>query len=89
MQNFCSCNNIKLFWLSVLPFDDLRVEAVASTLNTFSDLNDLVQYADLKYSFDMMKLAEESDIENKYCPRGHYVEEIHKLLAEEIINELN
>jgi hypothetical protein len=59
-----------------------------TALDNFNDLKDLVEYSKFKYSFDINEVALNSNIKNIYCPKGHYIEQIHDLLAEQISNKI-
>ena len=91
LQDFCKVNNIKLYWLRALPESGVQggptVHEFISNLNENNDLVQLVKYAKFKYTLSMEELA--SQVEYPYCPGGHFVEEVHELVAKKIIELLH
>jgi hypothetical protein len=81
IRDFCKLNQIRLVLIDASHQPELM-----STPET-GDLKTLKDYLDLKYDFDISKIAYEmgGDI---FCPLGHFTEPVHNKLAEEIAKTL-
>ncbi len=84
VKNFCTLNNIKLFWLEVFP-DGFYPHAEE---RTHPMLEPLIQEVDLNFLLSMSTIAMDSKEEYKYCPGGHFRKEIHTEIATELFTKL-
>jgi hypothetical protein len=81
IRDFCKLNHIRLILVDV-SHNDIEIDNEPD-----NDLKNLKQYLDLKYDFDISRIAHQvgGDI---FCPCGHFTESVHDRLAEEIVKIL-
>ena len=100
IKNFCSVNNIRLYFVLPLPLPpkDLLVwrnELVspnpAKNVKKFSyidikNLKNLENYANLVPAINMTDIATSCKLPEVYAPGGHFVESIHEIVADKLFN---
>jgi hypothetical protein len=70
IKDHCKANNIPLLWINSLN--------PTSVTDKFNDVNNLVNYLDIKYELTMAHV--ESNL--KYVPDGHFSERVHDKVAQ-------
>lgn len=85
LQDFCKLNNIKLLW--VATFDNHTSVDVEKEFSQARDLNNFVEYADLKYAVDMSEIANRLKTKT-VCPSGHYSEIVHTETAKQLVAKI-
>jgi hypothetical protein len=88
LQDFCKLNEITLHWIAT--FDNvLKQPGPTNGYAERPDINVLMEYANLNYTVDMREIMEtEFAGQSVICPGGHFGEQIHHRIAEEIVKIL-
>lgn len=84
VKNFCTINNIKLFWVEVFP-DGFYPHAEE---REHPVLKPLIDEVDLQFITSLSDIATMSTQEQKYCPGGHFRKEIHVEIAQKLRSKI-
>jgi len=88
VNDFCKTNNITLTWIGT----NVSIEHLNYWQRDFldySDLTTLKEYANLKLTIDMYKIALSLSDRPVLCPGGHFGQPVHDFAAGQIIKIIN
>lgn len=83
IQDFCTVNNIKLFWVHTMGgvITEIKTE---HSYQAEADLESFKDYLKLEYILNMEIIAKEGKYQDALGPGGHYSPTMHKIFAKEI-----
>lgn len=92
IKNFCSVNNIRLYFVLPMPLPSHHWRCDESVLPnpdvklSYIDIKNLKNYANLVPDIDMTDIATSCKLPEVYTPGGHFAESIHKIVADKLFN---